>query len=256
MKFKLQNLLKIALILSVFGTTIDTWLHGDSINSFLFLNLNLSDNFATGFSKIFSLITLIVCLLNLYSDYFKKLLWVPFSWFLSIAITTTLLHSSFGYEVSLLTKSMRYLLPLIILYGFNTKKSILFFKIAISTTFIGHGIEAMLEHPVFMDYLFDFFSGYLNVEPSLSTVRHTLFIIGLIDILMALTIWFNRNNFNLTYFFIWGLITALERIDYMGINGIYDFLMRAPHFFIPLSFLIYNIFKDKNFSIQKQDVSI
>lgn len=130
---------------------------------------------------------------------------------------------------------------------FSHKKLILFLKIATALTFIGHGLYAIGYYPRPGKFIDMMIKGFGTTED-----QSILFlnIVGYLDIIAALALfipWKKVQKIALSYIIIWGFLTALARM-YSNINwnmGWYsikqwmpEFLMRFPHFLLPLVLFI------------------
>jgi len=126
-------------------------------------------------------------------------------------------------------------------------------KVAIALTFIGHGSYAIGIMPVpghFIDMLISIFSIEEEVAMKI------LFVAGILDFAAAAAIFFPYIRlYALWYMAIWGFMTALARIGaHVEIDHIFvslhrwafEFLVRAPHFMIPLSLILWYRQKDNN----------
>ena len=126
---------------------------------------------------------------------------------------------------------------------FSKKKFILFLKIATALTFIGHGLYAIGYYPRPGKFVDMMIKGLGTTED-----QSVLFlnIVGYLDIIAAFALfisWKKVQKIALSYIIIWGFLTALARM-YSNINwsmGWYslkqwlpEFLMRFPHFLLPL----------------------
>ncbi len=120
---------------------------------------------------------------------------------------------------------------------------IFWIKIATALSFIGHGLFALGIHPVpgqFIDMMIKVFGITEN------TARLWLQIVGVLDILAAIGIFIPNHlvqRFSFFYIIIWGFLTACARIIanfYLGYGWysiepwIPEFLVRTPHFILPL----------------------
>lgn len=128
-------------------------------------------------------------------------------------------------------------------------------KILISLTFLGHGLFAIGIHSVpggFMLMTTEILSF------SADKAYNFLNIVGVLDIVFALTIFFNGifYRIGIIYMVFWGFITALARIVYgvmidsdgiQLLNYLSNFIYRLPHGMIPLILLV-----DFSFSNKKQ----
>lgn len=117
-------------------------------------------------------------------------------------------------------------------------------RVAISSTFIGHGLYALGYYPIPGNFLeMTMRSLSIGEDPA----RQFLFLIGILDVLAALGVLWPRyfKTAIFTYLIVWGLLTSLARVwGYFSFDFIenwlqmwvYELLIRFPHFLVP-SFL-------------------
>lgn len=127
----------------------------------------------------------------------------------------------------------------------NSEKLVLFTRIAVALTFIGHGSYALGIFPVpgnFIDMVInilgcseEFAKIFLKVMGSLDFLAAALLFIPLLD------------QWALNFCCMWGVLTSFARIGEESVFGLthtlltlgHEFIMRGPHFLLPL-FLIYS----------------
>ncbi len=173
-----------------------------------------------------------------------------------------------GFQIGMIMEhSLQVFCPLFLLFFYkrinnpagNQSTFILALKIATALTFIGHGLYAVGYHPTpgfFVDMMI---KGFGTTErQSILLLR----IVGYLDIALALAIfipWKPILRLGLGYIIIWGFLTALARVYanfsvslgwYSLKQWIPEFLMRVPHFLLPLVlfafiFMVIEYKKDK-----------
>lgn len=118
---------------------------------------------------------------------------------------------------------------------------------SIASTFMGHGLKALYDTPIYLDYITQFFH-VIGVSIIPSTTLMVLHIIGTIDLAVAHHICF-FHPFRIRWVFIymtfWGLITAFSRVLYSGWGAWHEVTLRAPHYIIPLVLLCFIVKKRK-----------
>ena len=139
--------------------------------------------------------------------------------------------------------ALRYLLPvsLLLLQLEHKKVALKLLAVATGITFFGHGMKALFEEMIFLDYVLAFFSD-IGHPLELATGVMILHIIGTIDIALAHHICFfrwQRIKWILRYTALWGAVTAFARITYGGWGAWHEVTLRAPHFLVPLVLLLY-----------------
>ena len=139
--------------------------------------------------------------------------------------------------------ALRYLLPvaLLLLACEHKKAALKLLAVATGITFFGHGMKALWEEMIFLDYLLAFFSD-IGKPIEMTTAIMLLHVIGTIDIALAHHICFfrwKRLKWILRYAAVWGAISAFARITYGGWGAWHEVALRAPHFLVPLTLLLY-----------------
>lgn len=151
-------------------------------------------------------------------------------------------HSSDDYAYQyLLSNSLKVFLPLALLaWKFNfCKTAVVVCRWLVALTFVGHGLRALFDYPLYLDYLIHFF-GYLQVQFIPSTILMFLHAIGTIDLALSHHLCFYklmRIRWVLIYMAFWGLVTALARVLFSGVGAWHEVTIRAPHFLVPLALL-------------------
>lgn len=122
-------------------------------------------------------------------------------------------------------------------------KLLFYLKLLIAVTFVSHGTYAL---GMFYPIPSNFVTMVLNILPIKETlVVNALFVMGLIDVLIAVLIWLPKlAKWVLFYAFIWGTLTALARIV-SGMHSeisfqilhqyVFETVYRLPHGLLPFS---------------------
>ncbi len=238
---RLRFLLLAALFFQIIAQAYDGLKHSTSVNSILFMNIGLSDGAANFLEQV--LLFILIASFPAYIIGKKKIfLWYMSLWSLALPVSTFFLHSNFGYQFALFSQFARVALPLSLLLLDNLKGRddwALILRIGIAATFFGHGLEALSLHPKFLDFLMDFSEVYLGFELLQNHAYTILYVIGVIDLAVALLALVTRFNMIFLYMALWGLITAICRITYFEGSGIMPFMVRSAHWVIPLVLFLY-----------------
>ncbi|MET2984307.1 hypothetical protein [Aureibaculum conchae] len=99
-------------------------------------------------------------------------------------------------------------------------------RIAVSMTFLGHGIFAIQSNPSWIKYLE--FVGF-----SIETAEKVIVIIGVLDVLVAITILIKPYKYVVLWAFLWTFSTALIRP--LAGESIWQFVERASNWSVPLA---------------------
>jgi len=111
----------------------------------------------------------------------------------------------------------------------NIKKAEWVLRIGIFGTFLGHGIFALQLKQRFLEMLTAFI-GVTGV-----TANNLMYLIGTIDILVAVLALFYPMRLMLIYASVWGFLTALARP--IANDPIWDFIERWSNWAAPLALL-------------------
>lgn len=233
-----SNFLLFALFLQISAWAYEAFFNETSLNSVLFLMLDQSDSFSRLFDKISSVMLLLSFALFLITRIASFLL-VPVFYAIALPICTMLLHSSFAYEFALLTHGARIGLPLVLYMFFRGEQEWSFDKrfmirFMVTLTFVGHGIEALMEHPKFIDFLIEGFALMFGYELSEYGAIQLLALIGAADIVLAISGLIKPRVWIYLWMASWGVITSLCRLMYFEWDGIFPMLLRSAHWALPV----------------------
>ena len=164
-----------------------------------------------------------------------------------------LAFSGSGYQwPNLLEHLAQWLLPVLLLL--KLRKSHYFWlavKVAVSATFIGHGCYALGIPAVPSSFLWLTSVGFATDE---AAARVLLQIFGQADLIAVLLLWLPwraSQTLAIIYMITWGLLTALSRLyvplidentESVLLRWGFEFLVRTPHFLLPLV-LLYRVAK-------------
>lgn len=113
---------------------------------------------------------------------------------------------------------------------YSQKKAEWVLRIAVAGEFIGHGVFAMLGKKDWIGW----FAQFGVTDPAFAT--QLLFIIGLMDVLLAVLVLFRPVRIALLWMALWGFWTALIR-PLVGFP-IWDFIERSANWGAPLALLV------------------
>lgn len=110
-------------------------------------------------------------------------------------------------------------------------------RAALATVFTVHGVEALMRHPRFIDYIigttYNFTGHFLAEAAAIQIMR----VIGVVDILVAVLVLVRPRPAVLYWMAFWGLITALARVTTLGLGHHHEVFVRSAHFLAPLAVL-------------------
>ena len=163
-------------------------------------------------------------------------------WPFAMAAAKSIRHVyEFPESYTLASHGARYLLPLALIALLLSKDNLAIWllRIGSSLTFLFHGLAAIYQKGSFVDLLLNSSQTLLSWDMPESTAKTLLYLIGAIDVAVALLILLEKSRFVAGYMASWGLITAISRMTAGGITQYPELLIRAAHFGAPLVLLLY-----------------
>ena len=173
-------------------------------------------------------------------------------WTLSIAIGQTIRGDIFA-RFTLFEEAVRIIAPLGLFGLLITNRlsngglfpkyvtTILIF--ATSMTFAFHGYKATELYGPFVDFLLLSKPFGITIAPNQEAAEAVLFVIGWIDILLAISIVMLRWQGIALYMAAWGFLTAYSRITSGGLDAWPELLIRAANAGVPLT--LFFLFRSK-----------
>ena len=243
-----SHFLLIALFLQISAWAYEAYFNSTSINSVIFLILNFSDTIAGQFDKASAIFLLLSFTLFLFTRK-ASLLLIPVLYAIALPICTMLLHSSFAYEYALMTNASRIGLPLVLYLFYKGDETWgidkrLLIRVMVAFTFIGHGIEALMEHPKFIDFLIEGFAIMFGYELTEGSAIQLLSLIGAADIVLAVSGTIKPRAWIYSWMATWGLLTAVCRLMYFNWDGVFPMLLRSSHVALP-AFVVWAILEKR-----------
>ncbi|ATH07291.1 hypothetical protein BIY24_04870 [Halobacteriovorax marinus] len=122
----------------------------------------------------------------------------------------------------------------------ESERLILFIRIAVALTFIGHGAYALGIFPVPGNFI-DMVINILGCDESFA--RNFLKVMGSLDFLAAILLFIPMlSHWALGFCAMWGVLTSLARVSEDSVFGVshilssmgHEFIMRGPHFILPV----------------------
>lgn len=120
--------------------------------------------------------------------------------------------------------------------AWTTPGADLVLRVAIAAVFTIHGLEALWKHPQFIDLVIGS-ANTVGWEIGEAAVVRMLFVIAMVDLLVAGLVLLWPRTPLLVWLALWGLVTALSRPLAYGFASYPDVLIRAPHFLAPLALM-------------------
>ncbi|MDG2331057.1 MAG: hypothetical protein P8M05_05650 [Flavobacteriales bacterium] len=237
------NLGNVLLDPSGFGKVL-AWYFDTSLHQ-LYSN-RLAENFVLGVDHSFGIIFIIAAISAVFIKQNSRFLKWPLH-FAAICLTIIVFSSFYSknfYIGILLENAAQILTPVILIYitrNNNNRRLVGLMKWSIAFTFFGHGLFAIGYYPQ-PGYFIDMMIKGFDIHETLA--RNVLIVFGILDFIFAISIFIPKLlSAALIYGILWGFITAIARIttsfntDFLD-NWIeqylFAFMIRVPHFLIPL----------------------
>lgn len=111
-------------------------------------------------------------------------------------------------------------------------------RVGLAVVFITHGLEALRQHPRFIDYLIGTADRWTPLELSETAAVNLLRVIGVVDVVVGVAVIIRPWPVVLCWMAFWGLITALSRVTSLGPEQYFEVLLRASHVLAPVAVLL------------------
>lgn len=163
-------------------------------------------------------------------------------WMAVVSAAAFLQDDDFGAQFVPVADAVRYVTPVLLLLAAVRPLTVRraswimgLARLAAAATFIGHGLEAMLHNPRFIDLLIGTADRRLGLPIDEGVARTMLTVIGAIDIALAGLIVVGRWRWVALHMTFWGLVTAMSRITAMDLGALHLTLVRAANAGVPLA---------------------
>ncbi|MEQ9503032.1 MAG: hypothetical protein RIT81_39545 [Deltaproteobacteria bacterium] len=128
-----------------------------------------------------------------------------------------------GYagRMSLLSQAIRYGGPLALwlLARGDERWARTVLRWTIAAVFLAHGIKALVLHPPFLSYIEVSIDKVFGVVLHAPVTATATFLIGVIDVILAVLVVLRPSKPVLAYMIFWGFLTASMRMIYFGVDG-------------------------------------
>ncbi len=220
---------------------------GAVISSVLVVENAYSESFAFWVEKSVAIV-LIICLIGIFfKKTYKLCLCIITVFLIGYALLNYLNGGKALLELTLISAISKWWLPILTWYAishYNNKKlkfsSWFLFAIQLSVflIFMSHGMGCFSKNPLYIDYILGFFGDYTSLSVKQNQAEQMLDIIGIIDVIVAVLVLIKPFKALIYWLIFWGFLTSLLRIVDASILNYIEFLMRVPHFGLPIVMLI------------------
>ena len=190
---------------------------GTSLNTFLFLELGVSDATVRELDRGIAC-ALVLAALSLSFVKGRSLLYAVAAWFLLDALISGSNGGFFAASLAPFARAVRWLTPIamVALMSGDDARAKKLLTWGSAAVFAAHGIEALLLNPRFIDFLIVSIDRATSYRITQSFAEAQLILIGLIDVLLAILVIKRPSKAVWGYMAFWGIATALMRSVYYG----------------------------------------
>lgn len=242
----LAKVLKFTLVLYVLAFCLKLK-KGAVISSVLVVENGYSELSAFWIEKGVAILLLLSLIGIFFKVTYKTGLWIITAFIVGYALLSYFNGGKAFLELSLISAVSKWWLPLLTSIAINAyynqkvslKRGFLFgIQLSIFLIFMSHGIGCFLKNALYIDYIIGFIGDYTPFSIKQYQAEQLLNIIGIIDVVVAVLVLVKPSKSLLYWLIFWGLLTSLLRIVDAGIFNYTEFLIRAPHFGLPIAMLI------------------
>ena len=203
-------LLSIALFFQTLGYFLFSFFWINSLNQFLFIELDLKEIYVNYINYFLSSLLLFAGFYNLLKESSFWILYISL-YILVLVLLESFIVGTWHKEMGVFTSAVRYLAPIsmcLLLQNkrifFNERFSIAYFVLilGLSLTFLFHGLKALLGYSLYLDYIIIVSDIYLALDFSEGIAHFLLKMIGFFDILFAFFLLTSLRKWALIYMLI------------------------------------------------------
>ncbi|MFT4540745.1 MAG: putative membrane protein YphA (DoxX/SURF4 family) [Planctomycetota bacterium] len=215
------------------------WARPTTVNSQLFMELDVSSELAGTIDRTAAFLLLLVAAAVLFT---RSRLACAFAttWLLALALAKAASGGEFFSEFAPLASAVRFGAPVALLLIWSRRDSAAFWvlRVCVAVTFVAHGLEALAHAPGFIDLILLSARRFLDLRISEAAACHALTVIGVVDIVAAILILAQRWRSVAGYMTIWGLATLTSRMTAMGFERWPEAATRIANAGVPLAILL------------------
>ena len=231
-------LLRVTVALTCVGAAAQMLLYGGPVFSWLWMNLDWSENAAARVESG-AAFGLIAAAGLVFWQPARSLLPLVAAWLLFTALADTLI-GTWHPELTIGAHAVRYMTPLALLALLRKQRTGAEWLLRVGTaaTFIFHGLQALLMKGEFLDFIIGA-GNSASLAIAEPTARNALLLIGALDIAVGLLILLPyKLRLVAGWLALWGFTTALARVVYAGWGNWPELLIRVANGAAPLTLLL------------------
>ncbi len=228
--------LRLGLAFLCAGLAMHLWYYDGPVFSYLFMHLHWGEAAALQLIRGAAIALLLLIPLVFFRRTWPLMVMLML-WGLAEMLASFAQHPAY-YHLLPLALAVRYLAPLsyMLIVAGKARMGFWLLRWALAVTFAAHGVEALMQHPQFLDLILMAFRR-LDFPISESVASNLMVPIGIMDLLLAVILLLGRWRWLLFYMCFWGLITAFSRMLHSGWDGLDACMVRLLHGLVPLTLL-------------------
>jgi hypothetical protein len=232
--------LLIAVVIPALTAAWYAWTNVSSVNSWLFMELGVSDSTAELVERSAGVCLVLACFSLFWRPNFLACAWIGV-WLACLAIATERLGGKMFSEMTPLAHAVRYVAPIALWLNARGREALAMglLRGALALTFATHGYEALQAHPGFIDLLIPTARRWFGLALRESEARQILLVIGWMDIGLAVLLCLNRWRFVAGYMGLWGMVTLSSRMAAWGLEQWPESTIRLANGAAPLTLLLF-----------------
>ena len=158
-------------------------------------------------------------------------------WMATVSGVDSVVGGHFAAELAPAAHAVRWATPAVVAAlaaGLSDDHALRGLRLAAGAVFVAHGIECLLAHPTFIDFLISVPQRVFRLVFDQSGATRTLLIIGVVDVVVGMALVVGGWWQVAFWMAMWGFLTAAVRVLYFGEAGWPDALIRVTNGGIPL----------------------
>lgn len=256
----IATIFKITLVFYILAFCLKLY-KGAVISSVLVVENGFSEQFSFWIEKSIAIL-LLFCLIGVFfKSTYKLSLWLISTFLVLYSLLSYANGGKAFLELSLISAISKWWLPiltLISIHHFYNRKAkfnrwfLLSIQFSVFLIFLSHGIGCFLKNGVYIDYILGFFRDFSAIPMKQKDAEQFLNIIGVIDVAVAVLVMIKPSNYLLYWLIFWGFLTAMLRVLDASILNYVEFLIRVPHFTLPLVLLLIRNYKNETSAVSSK----
>lgn len=219
---RVEPVLRFLLAIMLVGAARSAQLHGSPVSSVLWHDFGWAESAFTTVDAVAAWVLYATAAIVILARG-RVLAWAilpALVWLVLVPLAKLRAGGDFGYLLAPFTKGNRPLgLLALVMLAHAPARARDLLRLGVVFVFAAHGLEAVFQHPQFIDYLIVTSDQVTSFRPSEGLARVVVVGIGAVDIAVAAALVRGPRRAVLVWACIWGFTTALMRLVYFGPVG-------------------------------------